>query len=131
MTQTPVHPEFGDFVTEDAYDTATPPDVLQVALRLHRYRRYLGQLIGDDPGDFFSLSEAEQEEARDVAKDIVNWVEDHDPTERASLAREIHEIRRTVEILPAWVDLPSDEQAIAEAIGKAIAEWLIRQGAWR
>jgi hypothetical protein len=130
MTQTPVHPEFGDYVTDDAYDTE-PPDPLQVAIRIHRYRRYLGQLSGNDPGDFFDMSESEQDEAVEVGEAIVEWVEDHEPSERAKLAREIHEIRRTAEVLPAWDDIPRDERKIAEAIASALSDWMIRQGAWR
>jgi hypothetical protein len=123
------NPEFGDYVTEDAYDTA-PPDPEQVAYRIHRIRRYLSQLAGNDIGDFFAMSEAEQSMAVQVGQDIVSWVVAHDPKDRAKLARVIHDSRAAQDDLPPFAALDPTRRAVAEAIAKALSDWLIRQGAW-
>jgi hypothetical protein len=124
------NPDFGDYVTEDAYDTA-PPDPFQVALRIHRLRRYLAQIGGEDIGDFFEMTEAEQASAIQVGEDIVAWVTTHDPSERDKLARIIHESRAYQDQLIPWPALDEGRKLLAEAIAKALADWLIRQGAWR
>ena len=122
---------FGDYEVDDAWDTA-PPDPLQVAIRIHRIRRYLGRLGGIDPGDFFDLSAAEQADAVDAADRIVAWMADHPAAERAELARTIHDFRQAIDPgIPPWADLTDDLREVAEAIAEALAEWLMRQGAWR
>jgi len=74
------NPDFGDFDADDALDTA-PPDPTQVAYRIHRLRRYLSQLAGDDIGSFFDMTEDEQTAAINVGEDIVAWVITHDPSD--------------------------------------------------
>lgn len=123
--------DFGDFDVEDAFDNAGP-DPLQVAMRLHRYRRYLAQLSGDDLGDYFDLSEFEQDRSLDLANFIVEWVGDHPVSDRARLARAIHEHRRDVDgAVVEWGKLAPDLKQVAQAIGKALGDWLIRQGSWQ
>jgi hypothetical protein len=122
--------DFGDFEADDAFDHA-PPDPFQVAMRIHRIRRYLSQLAGDDIGDFFAMSEDEQAHAITVGEDIVAWVITHDPNQKAQLARIIHESRAYQEQLPPWAALDPTRRAIAEAIAKVLGDWLIREGAWQ
>jgi len=122
-------PSFGDFDVDDAMDTA-PPDPFQVAMRIHRIRRYLSQLAGDDIGDFFDMTEAEQASAIHVGEDIVAWVMTHDYSERAKLARIIHDSRAFQDQLPPWAALDPGRRAIAEAIAKSLSDWLHREGAW-
>lgn len=122
---------FGDLELADVFDTAPPaPD--QVAYRIHRIRRYLDRLAGTDPGDFFDMTRREQDRAFDVADDIVTWVADHAPTLRADLPRAVHEFYFALDpSVPAWDDLAPDLVTVAEAIARELADWLIRQGAWR
>lgn len=124
------NPDFGDFDADDALDTA-PPDPTQVAYRIHRLRRYLSQLAGDDIGSFFDMTEDEQTAAINVGEDIVAWVITHDPSDKAKLARVIHDARAYQDQLPPWAALDVGRRAIAEAIAKSLGDWLIREGAWQ
>jgi hypothetical protein len=123
------NPNFGDFDADDALDTA-PPDPTQVAYRIHRLRRYLSQLAGDDIGSFFDMTEDEQTAAIAVGEDIVAFVIASDPKDKAKLARVIHDARAQQEQLPPWAALDPGRRAIAEAIAKSLSDWLIREGAW-
>lgn len=121
---------FGDFETDDAIDNE-PAAPEQVAYRIHRYVRYLDQLAGHDPGEFFDLTNDEQDDALTVAEAVVQWVHTHQPTFRAMLARVIHDARGELDELPDYDELDDNERALAEALGRAVAAWLIREGAWR
>jgi hypothetical protein len=124
------NPAFQDFEADDALDHA-PPAPEQVAYRIHRIRRYLSRLAGNDIGDFFDMTDEEQTHALQVGEDIVAFVTSHDPSERAKLARVIHEARAEQDDLPTWAELDESSRAVAEALAKVLAEWLIREGAWR
>jgi hypothetical protein len=122
---------FGDFETDDAFDTV-PAAPEQVAYRIHRYRRYLGQLAGADPGDFFDMTRRQQDDAVAVGAAIVDWVADHPPSDRADLAEAVHGFRQHHDpAIVDWHSLSDDLRAVAEAVAAALAAWLIRQGAWR
>lgn len=121
---------FGDFETDDAIDNE-PAAPEQVAYRIHRYVRYLDQLAGHDPGEFFDLTDDEQDDAMLVAEAVVDWVHTHASTFRPMLARFIHDARAELDDLPDYDDLAGPERELAEALGRGLADWLIRQGAWQ
>ena len=122
---------FGDLEPDDVVDTA-PPAAEQVAYRIHRYRRYLGRLAGADPGDFFDLTRREQDDAVAVGADVVAWVGHHPPSKRADLAEALHGFRQHQDpSIVDWHSLAGDLRKLAEAIAAELADWLIRQGAWR
>lgn len=124
---------FGDFDVDDAYDTE-PADPHQVARRLHLIRQRLERLVGRELDDYDDISADERGDLDFIAERIVDWVRTHDADayEPGDFARQLHEFgreRRGTDDF--WDRVAEDHQVLAVAIGRMIAEWLIRQGAWR
>jgi hypothetical protein len=93
---------FGDFEADDAIDTE-PADPLQVAIRLRRLQR-------TDEREWHELADNERAEPLEVGELIVDWIREHGPHERERLADAL--------------DIDAD-------VAEHLADWLIRQGAWR
>jgi hypothetical protein len=122
---------FGDFDVDDALDTE-PADPGQVARRLHRYRSLVERLVGRELEPYDELGPNERADLEYVGRAIVSWVANNDRDRADVLGRSIHEFsRQRLGGGPPWDDLDGEARQLAEAIGQLIADWLIRQGAWR
>lgn len=113
---------FGDFDLADAYDTE-PADALQVGIRLHLIRQRLERLVGRDLPSYHELGGAEQGDLHHVGLHVVEWLATHDSSERDGLARTL--------VHTDWDEFTPEEQQLARDVADLIADWLIRQGAWR
>lgn len=122
---------FGDFDVDDALDTE-PADPEQVARRLHLIRQRVERLVGRDLEDYDDLGPNDRADLEYVGRAIVTWLAANDPDRADVLGRTLHEFgRQRLGGGRPWSDLDGEDQRLAEAIGQLIADWLIRQGAWR
>lgn len=121
--------DFGDIEPDDAYDHE-PADPEQVAMRLHRFRSELEELIGNGKlPPFHTLDLAEQTRLISVATREVDWLATH-AADALALAIAVHEYRRTQDpTLDEWDDLSDDHKELAIELMRLVINWLRREGA--
>jgi hypothetical protein len=87
---------------------------------------------GDDPGPYDDLSRREQDDLVQIGAEICDWIATHDPAHRDQLAEAIHDFRQRLDpSIVDWDNLPDDLVDVIDAVTDALADWLIRQGAWQ
>ena len=124
--------DFGDYESDDAYDTASP-DPFQVAVKLHRLRVAVDVLGGSGTlPRWDALNATERALAVELGRSLVNWLATHDP-HPVDAARALHNVRRFIatEPLPEWDNLSFDEQSIGIDLMTLVIRWLKRQGGIR
>lgn len=121
---------FGDIEESDVWDTTPLVAPEQVAMRLHKLRVEVDQLVGRNTVSWDYLDAESRQLAHAIAVVLVDWIATRESDNPALTARRIHEVRVYLSggVVRAWDALAPDERQIAIDLITLIIRWLEREG---